>query len=178
MFRSAYRSVTSVAEFAALVNPGILECVGLGMGSDRYVFRSEWRLSAGPDRVFAALADVEAYPAWWPQVRATRRLSDSSGEMTCRSLLPYDLVITLSQEIADPVAGVLAVRLTGDIAGTSRWTVSADPRGGTLAVFDEDVEVHKTLVRTAGMLGRPALRFNHEFMMRSGLSGLRRHLGG
>jgi hypothetical protein len=43
-------------------------------------------------------------------------------------------------------------------------------------VFDEDVEVGKAAVRAAGRLARPALRFNHDRMMRSGERGLRRLL--
>ena len=46
----------------------------------------------------------------------------------------------------------------------------------TLAVFDEDVAVHKSAVRAAGRLVRPALRFNHDLMMRSGERGLRKFL--
>src|SRR5581483_12472872 len=60
--------------------------------SGRFVFRSEWRLPAPPDQVYAVLADVAAYPAWWPQIRGARRFDATSGELTCRSLLPYDLV--------------------------------------------------------------------------------------
>jgi hypothetical protein len=47
-----------------------------------------------------------------------------------------------------------------------------------VAVFDEDVVVRKSLVRAAGLMARPALRFNHGLMMRSGEQGLRRHLAG
>lgn len=177
MFRRAYRSVTSVAEFAAGVNPGRVASVGPGMRSDRYVFRSEWVLDAAPSRVYAALADVDAYVTWWPEIRSVRRVSDSAGEVTCRSLLPYDLRFTVSRELEDAAAGVLGARLTGDLDGTSRWTVSA-AGAGSLAVFDEDVVVRKALVRGAGLLGlgRPVLRANHGVMMRSGLAGLRRHL--
>ena len=45
-----------------------------------------------------------------------------------------------------------------------------------MAVFDEEVDVRKRLVRAAGRLARPALRFNHDLMMRAGEKGLRRKL--
>jgi hypothetical protein len=147
----------------------------MSMDPDRYRFRSTWRLDADPDRVYAALVDVPTYPDWWPQVRTTRQLDDGSGELRCRSMLPYDLVFVARREIEDPIARVLRATLIGDLAGTSQWTISSED-DGTIAVFDEDVVVRKTLVRAAGRLARPALRFNHDRMMRSGEQGLRRHL--
>lgn len=140
-----------------------------------YVFRSQWRFAASPDRVYGILADVESYPSWWPQVRAARRIDDASGELTCRSLLPYDLTFVMHRDAEDPDQRVLRARMTGDLNGTSQWTVAAAD-DGTLAVFDEDVTVGSGLLRAAGGLFRPALRANHDHMMRSGEKGLRRHL--
>src|SRR5689334_12212806 len=100
----------------------------------RYVFRSAWRLDAHPDEVYATLADVETYPTWWPQVRGGRRLDDASGEIVCRSLLPYDLTFTAHRVIEDPVARVLRATLSGDLNGTSEWRIG--PTGsGTTAIF-------------------------------------------
>jgi hypothetical protein len=45
----------------------------------------------------------------------------------------------------------VAARQSGDLDGTSRWTVHDD---GTV-VFDEDVVVRKALVRVAGRLAPP-----------------------
>jgi len=140
-----------------------------------YLFRSEWRLRAAPDDVYAALADVESYPSWWHQVRRARRLDDRSGELTCRSLLPYEVTFVIERDIEDPAARVLCGRLTGDLVGVSQWTISAGD-GGSVAVFDEDVSVGRGMLRTAGLLTRPALKFNHALMMRSGEVGLRRLL--
>ena len=143
--------------------------------ANRYVFRSEWRIDADPDRVYAALADVPSYPLWWHEVRETVQLSDTEGRVRCRSLLPYDLTMVLAREVEDPVARVLRARLSGDLNGMSTWTITADD-GGSLAVFDEDVSVGKAAVRAAGRLARPALKFNHDRMMRSGERGLQRYL--
>jgi hypothetical protein len=77
--------------------------------------------------------------------------------------------------VQDPETRVLRARLDGDLTGTSRWTISADG-GGSLAVFDEDVAVGKAMLRAAGRLLRPALRFNHDLMMRAGEKGLRAYL--
>ena len=143
--------------------------------SDRYVFRSEWQLPASPDDAYAALRDVADYPAWWPQVRSVRQLDDETGEVRCRSLLPYDLVFVIRRDVEDPVSRVLRAHQTGDLEGWSQWSISA-AAGRSIVVFDEDVVVRKPLVRRAGLLARPALRFNHAVMMRKGERGLRRHL--
>jgi hypothetical protein len=141
----------------------------------RYRFRSTWHIDAEPDRVYAALVAVESYPTWWPQVRKVRQLDESSGELTCRSLLPYDLTFVVHREIEDSAGRILRATMTGDLAGTSQWTVQPDGTG-TAAIFDEDVFVRRAMIRTAGRVARPALTFNHGLMMRSGEKGLRSHL--
>jgi uncharacterized protein YndB with AHSA1/START domain len=140
-----------------------------------YVFRSEWHLPAAPEVVYGVLSDVESYPRWWPQVRRTRRIDDLSGELTCRSLLPYDVVFRMHREVEDPDSRVLRARMEGDLSGTSQWTITPDGEG-SVAVFDENVQVGKGMLRAAGRLLRPVLRFNHDLMMRAGEKGLRAHL--
>ena len=147
----------------------------MGVDSARYVFRSTWRLPAARADVYRALVDVDSYPRWWPQVRAARRLDDTSGELRCRSLLPYELGFVVRREIEDAAAGILRAELTGDLTGWSQWTVTEDGTG-TVAVFDEDVRVGNAMLRAAGRLVRPVLAFNHGAMMRAGEWGLRRHL--
>jgi ribosome-associated toxin RatA of RatAB toxin-antitoxin module len=147
----------------------------VGRDPNRYLFSSTWRLDASADAVYAALLDVAAYPEWWPEVRSAREFEDGSGELRCRSMLPYDLVFVITREIEDADARILRAHVTGDLIGTSQWTIAPDGTGCT-AVFDEDVEVGKAAVRAAGRLVRPALRFNHDRMMRSGEAGLRRYL--
>ena len=147
----------------------------MGLNPNHYVFRSEWRLDAPAQRVYAALLDVAAYPTWWPEVRSAKETGTHSGELRARSMLPYDLVFHLERDIEDPVNHVLRAKVSGDLIGTSQWTVAPDG-DGCIAVFDEDVHVGKAAVRAAGLLARPALKFNHDRMMRSGERGLRAYL--
>lgn len=147
----------------------------MGISSNHYVFRSTWRIEADPDLVYATLADVPGYPLWWPQVHAATQLDDVSGELRCRSMLPYDLVFVARREVQDAERSILRATLDGDLAGTSQWEITSDGTG-TFAVFDEDVVVRKALIRLVGPLARPALRYNHDRMMRNGQRGLRRHL--
>ncbi|MEU0004958.1 SRPBCC family protein [Streptomyces sp. NPDC006314] len=145
------------------------------MDWNHYRFLSLWSLPAPPTAVYAVLERPEDYPRWWPQVRAATRLDDGTGVITIRSVLPYDLTFTALQTRRDPAVGVLEVALSGDIEGWARWTLTvAGP--GTLARYDQEVDVRKPLLRRLAVPGRPVFRANHRLMMRAGRRGLLRHL--
>ncbi|MEU9504122.1 SRPBCC family protein [Streptomyces sp. NPDC048196] len=141
----------------------------------RYRFRSVWQLHAPPAVVYAVLERAESYPQWWPQVREVTRIDDRSGTARFRSLLPYDLRVVAAEQVRDPGAGVLEIAMRGDLTGWARWTV-VPGAGGTRAVFEQDVEVCKPLMRRVGPLARPLFRANHALMMRAGRRGLARWL--
>ncbi|MEW1772526.1 SRPBCC family protein [Streptomyces sp. NPDC086777] len=140
-----------------------------------YRFRSLWSLPVPLTVVYDALERVEDYPGWWPQVRSVSRLNDTTGVVTIRSVLPYDMTFTARETRRDPRAGVLEAAMTGDIEGWSRWTVAADG-AGSLARYDQVVDVNKALLRRLAVPGRPFFRANHRWMMRAGRRGLLRHL--
>jgi hypothetical protein len=141
----------------------------------RYQLSSLWSLPAAPTAVYAVLERVEDYPRWWPQVRSVTRLDDTTGVLVVRSVLPYAISLTARATRRDPDAGVLEVAMTGDLEGWARWTVTAGG-AGTLARFEQVVDVRKTLLRRLAVPGRPVFRANHRLMMRAGRSGLLRHL--
>ncbi|WP_316774793.1 SRPBCC family protein [Streptomyces sasae] len=140
-----------------------------------YRFLSRWPLPFGTTAVFQALERVEDYPDWWPQVRSVTRLNDTTGVITIRSVLPYDMTFTARETRRDPEAGVLEIEMSGDIKGRARWTVTADG-AGTLARYEQVVDVEKPLLRRLAVPGRPFFRLNHRLMMRSGRRGLLGHL--
>ncbi|KOV62616.1 SRPBCC family protein [Streptomyces sp. MMG1121] len=145
------------------------------MDRNRYRFLSLWTLPAPPAAVYAVLERPEDYPRWWPQVRAVTRLDGGTGVITVRSLLPYAMTFTARETRRDPAAGILQIALSGDMAGWARWTVTAQGPG-TLARYDQVVEVHKPLLRRLAVPGRPVFRANHRLMMRAGRRGLLRYL--
>ncbi|MFI1506318.1 SRPBCC family protein [Streptomyces sp. NPDC020597] len=141
----------------------------------RYRFRSLWPLDAPPRRVYEVLERAEDYPRWWPQVREVNRIDDTTGVIRIRSLLPYDMTFTAREVRRDPAAGILETALSGDIDGWARWTVTADG-SGSLARYDQVVEVNKPLLRRLAVPGRPVFRLNHRLMMRAGRRGLTAYL--
>lgn len=142
----------------------------------RYRFRSVWDLDAAPTRVYAALERPESYPLWWPQIRAVAPAADgSNGTAFIRSALPYTLRVGAAELLRDPARGILEVALLGDLEGWARWTVR--PRsGGTRALYEQEVEVRRPLMRLLAFPGRPVFRLNHTLMMRAGRRGLAAHL--
>ncbi|MFE9624165.1 SRPBCC family protein [Streptomyces sp. NPDC006527] len=140
-----------------------------------YRFRSLWHLPAPPAAVYEVLERPEDYPRWWPQVRAVTRLDGVTGVLTIRSFLPYAMTFTAREVRRDPAAGVLEVALSGDIEGWARWTVTA-AGSGSLARYDQVVDVNKPLLRRFAVPGRPVFRANHWLMMRAGRRGLTAYL--
>ncbi|MFG2131341.1 SRPBCC family protein [Streptomyces sp. NPDC048751] len=140
-----------------------------------YRFRSLWTLPAPPAAVYDALEHAEDYPRWWRQVREVTRLDDTTGVLRIRSLLPYDMTFTAREVRREPAAGVLEIAMSGDIDGWARWTVT--PAGtGTLARYEQVVDVNKPLLRRFAVPGRPVFRANHRLMMRAGRRGLAGYL--
>ncbi|MDH6141099.1 MULTISPECIES: SRPBCC family protein [Kitasatospora] len=148
------------------------------MDLNRYRLVSVWLLPAPPREVYRALRDVPLYPQWWPQVREVRRLDDHTGRLRIRSVLPYQLLVTVRERRQDEAGGVLEASLDGDLVGWSRWTVGADGPSGGRAVFEQDVRPGKPLMRRLALPGRPLFLVNHAAMMRAGERGLRRRLLG
>ncbi|MEN8652860.1 SRPBCC family protein [Streptomyces sp. 21So2-11] len=136
-----------------------------------YRFRTVWDLPAPPAAVYAVLERADEYPLWWPQVRQVTRIDEHTGTARFRSLLPYDFVVTATERRRDPAAGVLEAAMTGDLEGWARWTVTAHG-AGTRAIYDQEVEVRKPLVRRLAVPGRPFFVANHALMMRGGRRGL------
>ena len=143
--------------------------------STAYRFDNEWHVGAPPEHVYAALADVDGYARWWPQVREIHRIDVDTGRVRIRSLLPYNLDLVLTRDAQDETHGILRVLVDGDLHGWCAWQLTSEGTG-TRAVFSQEVEVTSPMLRRAPFAIRPLLRGNHAHMMRSGERGLRRYL--
>jgi hypothetical protein len=125
--------------------------------------------------VYEVLQRPEDYPRWWPQIREVTRLDDTTGIIRIRSLLPYDMTFTAREVRREPAARVLEIAMSGDIDGWARWTVTPHG-GGSLARYDQVVDVNKPLLRRLAVPGRLFFRANHWLMMRAGRRGLLAYL--
>jgi uncharacterized protein YndB with AHSA1/START domain len=143
--------------------------------STAYRFDNVWQLRAPREQVYAALASVEGYERWWPQVREIHRIDADSGRVRIRSLLPYTLNLVLARAVQDERRGVLRVDVAGDLRGWCAWQLTAEG-AETRARYSQEVEVTVPLLQRAPFALRPLLRGNHAHMMRSGERGLRRYL--
>lgn len=145
------------------------------MDWNHYRFRSLWALPAPPTTVYGVLERIEDYPHWWPQVREVTEIDGTRAGLRIRSVVPYDLTFTGEEVRRDAAAGILELTMTGDLDGWARWTVTAGGPG-TLARYDQEVDVTKPLLRRLAVPGRPVFRANHALMMRAGHRGLVGHL--
>ena len=125
--------------------------------------------------MYAALAEVEDYPRWWPQIREIHRIDADSGRVRIRSLLPFTLDLVLARALEDRAGGILRVDITGDLQGWCAWQLNAIG-SVTRAQFSQEVHVLVPMLQRVPFAVRPLLRGNHAHMMRSGERGLSRYL--
>jgi hypothetical protein len=128
---------------------------------------------ATADEVAAVLADIEAYPRWWPQIRSVRRVTRERAAVEIRSLLPYTLRFDLVGEPATSGQREFLAEMRGDLLGWSRWKI--EQQGGDIVRirFHERAVVEKLGLALLEPVARPAFEFNHGVMMRAGERGLR-----
>jgi hypothetical protein len=139
----------------------------------QYVFTDSWETPAPRSLVHEVLVDLEHYVDWWPQVRAVAKLGSDDALVVCRSLLPYDLELTLHAERRDPES--LRVGIDGPIRGFAHWRLTPTG-GGTRLDFEQRVHAVGRAVRWASYVARPVLQANHAWMMRGAERGLARRL--
>lgn len=142
---------------------------------NRYRFHSVWHVDAPPADVYEVLSDIANYPLWWHEVRKATKIDDETGEIRCRSFLPFDLVVQVRHSIRNQQAGLLRATLSGDLEGYASWEITGRD-GGTDLLFDQEVVVNKPLLRRLVLIAKPFFRGNHDMMMRGGLKGLKQVL--
>lgn len=132
-------------------------------------------MNASATDAFAALADIEAYPRWWQEIKDVRPVDEARVDVRIRAALPYSLHVRLHKEIEDRQSGVLRTSLTGDLDGWSSWSIVPLLAGCSLR-FAEEVVTTKPIMNALTPVARPLFLLNHSVMMRHGEQGLRRYL--
>jgi hypothetical protein len=150
-----------------------------------YRFVTLWRLHAPIERVFAEIDGIEAWPEWWPNVRDVAKLEagDADGigarfRMTFVGKLPYQLRFDLRSTRREPPAALVG-DATGELEGVGEWTLWVE--GDWTHV--RYIWAIRTTAPWMNLLAPlpfvdGIFRLNHHSVMRGGLAGLRRRLGG
>jgi hypothetical protein len=148
----------------------------------RYRFLTLWRLDAPLAAVWDAIYDTDAWPSWWPGVRAVEELvprgPDGVGgvsRLTFRSSLPYDLVFDM-RSVRVVRHRLLEGVASGELAGVGVWRFFRD-REATTVFYQWDVETTRAWMNLLAPLARPAFTWNHDRIMAAGGEGLARLLG-
>lgn len=150
-----------------------------------YRFVTEWRLAAPIDQVFATIEDSQAWPEWWPMVKRVERLADGEpggvgavDRMTFVGKLPYRLAFDMRVTRNEPPAE-LAGDATGELEGTGEWSLR-EQDGRTVVRYVWSIRTNRWWMNLFAPLPfvDEIFRLNHHAVMRNGLAGIRRRLGG
>ena len=147
-----------------------------------YHFETTWRLRAPLDAVWRAVVDSERWPEWWRGVERVELLQagDERGigarhRLTWRSKLPYTLSFDAEIVRVEPMS-LIEGRATGELEGSGIWRF-AEQDGVTTAHYTWRVRTTRWWMNLLAPTARPAFRWNHDYVMRNGATGLATLLG-
>jgi quercetin dioxygenase-like cupin family protein/uncharacterized protein YndB with AHSA1/START domain len=143
--------------------------------TESYVFIDEWDVRAPIEAVFAAVSDGRTYPDWWKPVyidvsQDGPPVVGHSSSQHFKGRLPYHLHTTSTTTRLEP-PHLVEAKVTGDLSGRGRWTLSATEQG-THVRFDWRVNADRPFIRFLTPLLRPLFRFNHNWAIARAIEGL------
>ena len=134
-----------------------------------HVATREAHLAAPPDRVFAALRDVETFPTWRSDVKAVELLATTPA---LRWRERGDNDITFEVEAMEPPRRLVTRIADRSLPFGGSWTYELSPeQAGTRLVITEQGEVYNPLFRFMSRFV-----FGHTATMDAYLEDLQRHL--
>lgn len=147
-----------------------------------YEFLTTWVLDAPREEVWDAIWDSERWPEWWPGVVEAVELDPGTpcgigrrGRYAWRSRIPYPVRFEVVSTLVErPQA--LEGEAQGDLEGTGAWSFE-DSEGATTATYAWNVRTTKPWMNAVAPLARPVFRWNHDYVMRRGGTGLAQLLG-
>ena len=132
------------------------------------------QFSVGPEDLWAALTQVEAYQEWWPWLRSFNADSFETGAIwsaVVQPPLPYRLRFQLHLGTVESQRLVTA-DVTGDITGSARLEISRTSTGSELHLASRLTPTN-TLLRAVARVARPMAHFGHEWVLNTGLRQFR-----
>jgi ribosome-associated toxin RatA of RatAB toxin-antitoxin module len=149
---------------------------------EQYEFVTRWFLETSSERVWKEMADMEAWPSWWPGVEKmqVRSPGDADGRGRAfrnvwRSKLPYTLEFDTRVTRIEPHA-LIEASISGGLEGTGRWVLATHGTSTLLTMF-WIVKTNKAWMNWLAPVARPLFEWNHGVIMRWGEEALTRRLG-
>jgi hypothetical protein len=143
-------------------------------------FDRSWHFGVTPDELWATLSQTDRYREWWPWLReftidgtGDALVDGAVARLVVQAPLPYKLRCTIRVEDA-VVDQRLVTQVDGDLAGPARLELQAVD-GGTEARLAWELELQAPLLRTMGILGRPAMAWAHDRIVERGLAQFEVH---
>jgi uncharacterized protein YndB with AHSA1/START domain len=148
----------------------------------QYRFLTTWLLESPREPVWDAIFDQRAWPTWWRGVREVIELDPgaedgvgSHSRMTWRSKLPYDLVFEArTRTVVKPY--LIEADADGELTGEGRWRLF-EHDGVTAVLYEWNVSTTKAWMNALAPALEPVFRKNHDWVMRSGGTGIAGLLG-
>lgn len=140
-----------------------------------YHFVTHWRVRGPIHLVYDILKDGERYSKWWrPAYVSTRRVGEKAVRSLVRAKLPYTLDFTTALVREDPPYEI-ELRATGELAGRGLWKLEENS-GDVAVTFHWDVRAEKPWVKLLSPVLKPLFKWNHDWVMRTGETGLQREI--
>ena len=155
----------------------------MARGVAEYSFLTTWLLESPRKPVWDAVHDQAAWPEWWRGVEVAEEVSrppdgadvGTVSRTVWRGLLPYRVSFeVLTTRVERP--SLLEGRASGDLDGVGRWRLY-EGGGVTAVLYEWDVRTTKPWMNRLAPFIRPALEWNHDWVMVRGGEGLAAHLG-
>ena len=147
-----------------------------------YDFETTWSLRAPLADVWDAIVASERWPEWWRGVERVEPLQvgDEQGigarhRLTWRSKLPYTLSFETEVVRVEPMS-LIEGRASGELEGVGIWRL-AEQDGVTTVHYTWRVRTTRWWMNLLAPIGRPAFRWNHDYVMHNGAVGLATLLG-
>jgi len=138
-------------------------------------FARTWQLEATPEQFWDTISCTDEYRAWWPWLREFDADGFGAGarwRAVIQSPLPYVLRVQLVLDEVVPCER-LAAGVSGDIEGWALLELSGGEGGSTIDI-EWDMRPRSRAMQMAAVLGRPLLRWSHEWVLARGLEQFRR----
>ena len=131
--------------------------VGTVLPQDHTASRTT-RLSQSPDRVWATITDVAAFPSWRKEVDSVAQLPAHDGKMVWREISKHQNKLTYEAETSVPPAHLVTRIIGKGLPFGGSWDYSISPDGGGSKItITENGEIYNPAFRVVSrVMGQTA----------------------